>query len=370
MSRLLILHCGHPKTGSSSLQRFLAENSHGLGEKGILYPVLSQPAKIEPLPWAQFQHGKVFQELLSKDGPGRKSRSRELISMLNRIEHEVLILSGENLFRSLFYMRRTEIWQFFAKLNYKIVTVTYLRDQAERLNSSYAQQSKMGWPVGSFDSFVSEKISEDNDIFGGTSAAIDYTGLLSEKLNLWGEHVWRPFSTDVKKAGIENDFLSTIEPFCFAAGTELPKQFVDFPRVNDADGTILVAITRALGEIVARRFPALKPIHPDRKRVADQAYRVANQVVSELALSDPKYQGLTADRRRLIANRFNSGNDLVAEKFWGRPWVKLFPPPTDGSIACNDVCETEDPEIKEAFERALPIAKARFLDILKHLEFK
>jgi hypothetical protein len=368
MTKLLILHCGHPKTGTSSLQRFLAENTENLAEKGILYPVLKRRAVVDPAPWGEFQHGPVFEVLSKKGRAGPNSRLSELMSAIKEKEHDVLVLSSESLFRPLFYTQQKIIPEYFSSLGYRIVTVSYLRDQTDRLNSAYTQQSKTGRPVGTIDTFLSHQLSKASNMDGAGNSTYDYTRLLQKEHLSWGEQVWRPFSADVKSSGIEADFLGTIAPFCSSAGVPLPVEFRPTPRANDGDGTVLVATARSLGEIVAMRFKGLKPNDRDRRRASSQVFRTASKVVSGIVEKDPKYQGLTPSRRARIVDRFSAGNETVAAQLWGRPWEEIFPRPADETLVCNDLSETENRALKDLFQTALPIARSRFQAALANLE--
>ena len=71
--KLCILHCGHPKTGTSSLQRYLAANADNLAEHGILYPIIQRPPDRPPaMPWAGFQNGAALKALARPKQSTRK----------------------------------------------------------------------------------------------------------------------------------------------------------------------------------------------------------------------------------------------------------------------------------------------------------
>ena len=187
--KLCIMHCGQPKTGTSSLQRYLAANADRLREHGILYPVFQRrKTELEAVPWAGYQHGVPLKSIArSASAHAKGSKSDQFLRSIEELPHDVLLLSAEFLFKLLFlYNRKYErTWEYFTDRGYQIETITYLRDQPDRLNSAYIQQTKTANTHASFEEFCEKRMgdSADEDESG---SSFFYDRLLAPALHATG----------------------------------------------------------------------------------------------------------------------------------------------------------------------------------------
>lgn len=370
MTRLCILHCGQPKTGTSSLQRFLAENAGELARHGILYPTLALPKDPSTLlPWVGYQHGPgLRQQEKQAEVINPASDLGQIRRQIETLDHDVLVLSAEYLFYNLFYGGFDYTVTYLRDRGYRIETINYLRDQPGWLNSLYAQTCKTGEGQGRFDAFCTNLINRNEMPRNGTGpiigGSLHYARLADPTLHTWGRHSFRPFSEEVRARGIEADFLATLREVLARNGkaatlTEAACQALrPTPRSNDRDGTVLVALCRQIGNMVVRRIPSPRPLIPLRKRGERAVYPAAVAALEKLGIRDPKFQALTPQRDADLRRIFVESNEVFARTIWGCGWRDVFPPESQDRLVCNDLAECDDAELHAHYEAALPLARA------------
>lgn len=146
--RTLVVHIGHPKTGTSYIQDLLATNKPQLERNGIRYP------------------DTAFTLKARQDDPGRGGNCR--VQLLEDSSYQKLVTSGsdhvvlsaERLFFSL--ADGKELFARYAPKFDKINVLLFIRDPLEFVSSWYSQRVKRGDFNGSFDEFV-----VTNDYFVG-----------------------------------------------------------------------------------------------------------------------------------------------------------------------------------------------------------
>jgi hypothetical protein len=373
--KLCILHTGHPKTGTSSLQRYLLANHDALLARGILYPRPSRKrVTLEPLPWAGHQHGPALKKVARRKAevkPG--TQLDQLIRSIEGVPHDVLLLSAEFLFAALFYRKKARIWNFLKRYGYEIETVTYIRDQPDRLNSAYVQQTKTGNTWLPFDEFCAKRIgAADSD--DEAVQPMFYDRLLDPDHAAWGRHNFRPFAAAVKANGIERDFMEELAGILARHGLgdrltpEIVAGFVRPPRVNEADGTIMVAAGRKIAHKIAER---LGEDSPKVKMLHGNVYRRLTEIMEELGVKDRKYSAMTPERYARLRAIFADSNERFAQAVWGRPWAEMFPPTPEEALFTNDLDETRDPAQRAVYHeivaKARPAFRADLAHVLRHL---
>lgn len=371
--KLCVLHCGQPKTGSNSLQTYLAANATALAGQGVLYPVLTLPAgSPAPLPWITSYHGRAMQ--LVSNGV-KKPRAGSLLDQLHKhiaeTPHEVLLLSAEGLFKELFYNRKNMIGDYLTAAGYRIETVTYLRDQSQRLASAYAQECKIGQFHGTFDAFCDAmqrpvapgEALEANNLHG----SLQYDSLTDANLHGWGRHHFLPFLAAVHEDGVEADFMGAMHEILGRHGLargltpEVVAGFARPDRVNDKDGALLVALCRRFAARIKDQFADAEK--PNELRRA--AYLSSVEAISHLGIVDPPYAVLTPKRVARLWTEFAASNEAFAQAVWNRPWVEVMPPPNPAGLISTDLEESDDVGLHGHYAQALQTARPLFKDAIK-----
>jgi hypothetical protein len=336
--KLCILHCGQPKTGTTSLQAYLSANASRLREHGILYPLLGRTEE------DRRQHGRLMRELDGVRKPGGAGGWAEAFE--DEIEahpHEVLLLSAEYLFGSLYFAGARGAHDHLVARGYRIETLAWLRDQPEYLNSSYVQQVKNVHEPETFASFAARRSREVNRKGHPSATRFGVLATLGERLP--GTHGFRPYAADVRERGIEGDFVlalhAILDRHSFAPGLTAGEMagWPVPPRANETEGPVLVAAARRVAGELAGGY---------RKRmlkyVTRGAFDIVRQGVAALGIADGRYSGLTPARYAAIRAGFAATNETFARSVWGREWDEVFPPRDPATLASNDLDDTQDPE--------------------------
>lgn len=154
MAKTIYLHIGTHKTGSTSIQRFLARADEALARQGILYPKTGRPTEgwspygQHKLQWAITEGGKAAEKRIWEDlrqeisaHPGRR-----------------VVISAEEFERC--------TWEEIQKVvdhfdRYSLRVILYLRPPVQFLRAAYAQRVKMGEDI-SFMQCVEEMLPRCN----------------------------------------------------------------------------------------------------------------------------------------------------------------------------------------------------------------
>jgi hypothetical protein len=195
-----------------------------------------------------------------------------------------------------------------------------------------------------FDAYVQARLQDA--AARGARNALNFEHLLAPELARLGTHTFRPFSTEVRRDGIERDFIATVAAIADRAGLPPPPPFGDMERparVNETDGpalieagrTIAVRLEGAFGD--SGRFP----------RLNGTIHALLLEAAARLGIAKGRYAGLTPERYARIRDQFRPGNDRFARATWGRPWDEVFPTADPGSLVSNDVNDTGDPGVAQ-----------------------
>lgn len=368
--KIAILHCGHAKTGSSSLQKFLFANSDALAGAGILYPKITRPSgKLAGVPWANFQHGGFLKKVVAGNPRSNpKSHLGQFNTQIETVPHDVLVMSSEYMFKKFFYQDQRDIWEFLAARGYQVHTISYLRDQADRLASAYAQSSKSGVNPDPFDLFCTRRV--------GNAARVDpkavnkflaggmfYDHLVKPGLHRWGKHTFRPFDGNVKKRGVVADFMETLQSVMtgYLPDHRLTNEVVagleQTERSNDSDGVVMVAVGKVLAQLIESDFADLRASNA----MLREAYQTAEKAMDKIGIHDPKLSVLTPTRVAHLRSIFAPTNEIFSQQVWGKSWESLFPVPEPEKLVSNDLDDTHDPVLTAHYELAMKLAREDFL---------
>jgi hypothetical protein len=281
----LVIHAGIHRTGTTSLQRFLAANRAALAGRGVAYPaVAGSENNHQPLAWGIIRGERGPDDVLALAAEAAAAR--------------LLVLSGED-----FSVRRDLGWVRRVAEALDTRVVFYLRRQDHWLMSWYNQHVK--WP------FERKKARMDPQEFLARIDDfhwIDYQRLLDRWAEVLGED--RVGVSVLEKGQVEDttaDFLARlgIDP----AGLE------EVERANDSLPVHMLEIARHLGLSELRPGQRMKLIRALRTGLADRAP------------TDRASTVYTPAERNAVIERFAETNRAVARRYLGRETLFLEPPP-------------------------------------------
>jgi hypothetical protein len=146
----LILHIGHPKTGTTALQRGYLRQRHALVEKGVLYPYLNRESDRHTSLAPAF----IGTEIVTGDvaflphwpGGDVMGQSRhmwqEVKAQIAQHRPAKVVLSGEGFFQLQYRWQMERMSALLGEVFDKITVVAYLRSPQTRFLSSYQQGLK------------------------------------------------------------------------------------------------------------------------------------------------------------------------------------------------------------------------------------
>lgn len=270
----LIIHAGIHRTGTTALQRVLADNRPGLAAKGIVYPF--RGVHHQDLAWALYEGTMTGADL-------RVALLQERVP-----ETHTVVVSGED------FCVHTDLgWVQDIREAYDVEVVFYLRRQDVWLASWYNQHVK--WP------FHREKSESSPKAFLGTLWEyhwLDYQDLLSR----WE----RAVGSEGVHVGVveEQQTTDVVAHFTQQMGVDVETLNVMHGRGNDSLPIASLEIARHLGLI---------DLEPAARNMVEVALRRAfggREEKSEMIFSGTE--------RREILERFTSSNRAVARRYFGR----------------------------------------------------
>ncbi|MFN6998800.1 MAG: hypothetical protein ACK4ST_02040, partial [Elioraea tepidiphila] len=302
--RRLFIHIGAPKTGSTAIQHFLADERAALLRHGILYP-------------AAATIGKAHHAIGAAIFPGRAGRlggvprdaalARALADVHAEIERHqptTVILSTEYLWGVLSPDRIRRLLAAFP--DWRVHVVAYLRRQDLLAQSLYIQAVKAGH-AGGFHEWLEHSQA-------GSKAPFDFFRVLRSWSGCGADVIVRVYETGSITPDVRVDFLETV-----GAGTAVAP-----PAGNRAVNTTPDATTVELLRVVNREIA-----DPD----------VANRLRRRIMRSSPARAPfaplpyLGHEEAALFVARFAEGNRRVAQEFLGRADGVLFRDPLPGPRA-------------------------------------
>lgn len=151
----LILHIGHPKTGTTSLQNYLLKNSSELLKIGYLFPVRYSPSANHVILPAGFLKKEALWKFHSQfyrylptfyEGDFRRFWGALLEDIKRHAPHTV-ILSAEQLFKDYSELSHTSMGDFFKNYFSTVTVVSYVRSPVSDYFSRLAQRIRTGNPI-------------------------------------------------------------------------------------------------------------------------------------------------------------------------------------------------------------------------------
>ena len=281
----LVIHAGIHRTGTTSLQRFLAKNRAALAGQGIVYP--GEENNHQALAWALHRGQADAEAVLALVAEGRAVGAR------------TMVLSGED-----FAIHRTLGWLRAVAERVDTRAVFYLRRQDHWLMSWYNQHVK--WP------FNREKSRMDPQAFLATVDDfywLDYERLLGRWSAVLGEG--RVAAGVLEKGQVED----TTADFLARLGVADEGFADDHARTNDSLPVHMLEIARHLGLYELKGGRRMKLLNALKTGLAERA---PAQPVSTV---------YAPEERNQVLARFDASNRAAARRFLGREMLFLEPPP-------------------------------------------
>ncbi len=321
------VHIGTPKTGTTTIQKFMAANRRNLQTSGFIYPL--SPGKFNHTKLAAFaQDLKEISDIRKRLQLTNTARilefrdefKKDLDRELKKTQHEKFIFSNEHCFQLL--VRKEEILSL-QKILYEffddVKIIVYLRRQDDFLLSSYSTRVKTG---------CSEKISIPNN--NKIENRYDYWAILKKWEEVFDKKniIVKVFEREQMLDGnLLTDFISTF-------GLNITDKFeVSENRNLSLDEPCLDFLRR---------------INPYVPRFIENEVNFQRGNIVELLEMYSSNSKFTVDNEILddFMAIFNQSNIQVAEYFLGRQDGQLFRNISDK----KNIITSQDININQAFE--------------------
>ena len=208
--KTLYLHIGQPKTGTTTLQHFCAENRAALNRLGYDYP--ASPLKYRYVnPWrnGHFLLGHSYydkREGLSAENQSKREQGYLLLEEWFE-SYDNIVLSDEALWTDAFRPEKPfwgRLMQHAREHGYEVKVIVYLRRQDQFAQSYYVQSVKEGGATQCWEEWLQTLGAWRLDYFGNLEAIARYTG--REAIDV---RVYDRAALDAA-GGIHADFLSAL----------------------------------------------------------------------------------------------------------------------------------------------------------------
>ena len=237
MSKVLYIHVGNFKTGTSAIQKFCSDKAESLKKEGLYYFSGCRPENNVT------NHGRLSLELFKKFGghpPGWYTDKFDYNSAINEIKSEInsnnnfskFLISSEEFFRLGGIANSREAVDYFKNslqdLNIEVKIIIYVREPLEFLVSWYNQITKgIDLPTRTFNDFVmnieefyvnpfinyevwSSVFGVENVIvkeyqYKGNEHLKDFLGIMTEGFSDFPEESSAAVNTGIKNRKLEKD---------------------------------------------------------------------------------------------------------------------------------------------------------------------
>lgn len=311
MSNTLLLHIGMPKTGSTTLQKFLLTNNNILEKYGWRYPILSNDeiGDSERLDIEKCGNGyRMFEACTTYNNKSKWDKGLGIA--LNNIKSKNVIISSEHV-----YAYGTEKFIAGVKEKYEnIKVIIYLRRQDRAIESLYNQWIKNGDEYRSF-----EKYLYSNDI---PENLLEYQLKLDSISRIIGKEnlIVRIYE---KQQLIGNDIITD---FLSVLGIRLNKD--DWERSEPLNLSLrgnYLEINRLINSVqnINSYFGGQDDIWRDKNTKTDLCH--ACMRLSCLFNQDKSEYGFfSADERKKFLEKFTLDNEQIAREYLHREDGILF----------------------------------------------
>ncbi|QFT53790.1 hypothetical protein [Microbulbifer sp. THAF38] len=317
--KTIYLHIGHEKTGTTSIQNFLAENRSALDSEGFIYPEIGFQNEV---------HSSLVNSIHSLDNgrelefapPGYGDPDKEwgeLIKLKN-CDVENVILSSEHFISRLRVNGINFVKSFFEKnfQEYKIKIVVFLRRQDDCFTSRLSTLAKAG-ASQPYDFWLKEVLNK--------GVYYDYSKLLRPWVDAFGKDsiVLSPYRRDV----------NVVQEFCNLIGFSCD----DIPSPERKNSS-WDPLTTEIAFIINNLCKDMKPFEK-RKRLNHVnkiilGKNINNGILSRKLISSDLARNILSvyeDSNLYISKEFCSGNDIFCAEVNNEDYYGEF-----GSLSHDD----------------------------------
>jgi hypothetical protein len=311
--RRLVLHIGHPKTGTSTLQGFLYTHREQLLERGVLYPLESDSIGSQLNLARSFERGY-------KPAPNGLTFEK-LADQIRDSDAEVFVLSSEWwVVRPDQANAASRIREFAADAGLTVDVLAFVRPQHAYVNSFYTQLVKRFHETRRLARYADEAI---------TRPMLDYSNHLAE----WdrGDNMRLipiPFTSARLQPNLETAFFEAAG-LADRAGDVLAD--AGARRANTAPGPLSVEVCRRVGAHLEKRGDAND--NRVRGRLSRSVLRVAAQ---KMSWDKRSFNGLDNELRERLDARVRESNEAFADRYWDADWYEVFAPEYETDLVSNE----------------------------------
>ena len=163
MKKKIYIHIGTPKTGSTSIQRYLTSHQKNLHDQGLYYPIAGRAYREDQtkINCLKSEQADIF-ICMNGDIVRSSETLHPILSNFNEQKAGSMLLSEECLFLGsalAHSLKDRHIWRLLS--DYDVQVIVYLRPAIEYLCSLWAEMIKMG-DTTELDTFLLEHPYSDN----------------------------------------------------------------------------------------------------------------------------------------------------------------------------------------------------------------
>ncbi len=304
--KTLYIHIGTPKTGTTAIQAFLAENTDALFRNNYIFRFFPfrytrSVGAIPPKRNGFFLHGDTVPDDPEQNRKKNEPRLKEGLELIAKWfeEKDNVILSDE------FIWNEIQRWDFLSVTKqhakdhgYIVKLIVFLRPQSEYIDSFYRQRTKMADTTMFWEEYLNS-----SDII------TDYYGHLSNLAGLFGKEniVVRPYEPrqwSIDQSDIFHVFMDTIDA-PYTDDYVLPPGEKNLSvKYNDSE------IKRVLNYLHTESTKA--------QNDADLFFRRKAKECSVLLPDQEAFSFFSEEERSSYMSRFEEGNNRIAKEYLGR----------------------------------------------------
>lgn len=311
--RRLVVHIGHPKTGTSAIQTFLYANRELLSERGILYPRESDLIGSQHSLAREFEPGYR---------PPRDALTfAKLALQVEASDADAFVLSSEQWTARADQARAVRgIQEFAENVGLTVDVIAFVRPQHAYINSFYTELVKRFHEQRQFRAHSLEAVERP---------LLDYAAHLAE----WD----RPSNMRLVPLAFTRDALQPNLETAFFDAAGLSDRVGELLAgggrfVNTAPGALAIEVCRRVAVDLASRSE-VETNNRIRMRLSRTVLRLAKQ---RMDWDEAPYNGVDDGLRDQLDAPFSDSNRAFAQRYWGADWYETFSRDYEAGLIPNE----------------------------------